>query len=455
MTARLVIAGTASGVGKTTVTIALMAALRARGLIVQPFKVGPDYIDPSYHSAVAGRPARNLDSYFLPRERLLECLNRAVAGAEIAVIEGVMGLYDGRTSERDEGSTAEVARWLDAPVVLVVDVSAMARSAAALVRGFRDFDPTLRWAGIVLNRVGSPRHAEMVRAAIEHETGLPVLGSLPRQPEFTLPERHLGLVLASEQPLSPAWATFGEHHLDLPRILQIATAAPPLPSPEPHLFPPRPVPPRAAIAIAQDAAFAFYYQDTLDLLQAHGAELVPFSPLADPALPPDASAIYLGGGYPELHAEHLAANDTLRQAIRAAHAAGLPIYAECGGLMYLAEALEDSNGVRHPMVGLVPGVSRLQARPVLAYVEVTAVRPLLFAQPGEVLRGHEFHYSTLPPPLPDQAAYRVLRPAPRWEGFARPALLASYVHLHFGVNPALAPRLVEAAAQAHQHRTRR
>lgn len=426
-------------------TVALISALRARGLIVQPFKVGPDYIDPSHHSAAAGRASRNLDSYFLTRSRLTECFQRASRGADIAIIEGVMGLYDGRGVTDGEGSTAEVAGWLEAPVILVVDGAKMARSAAAVVLGFQQLDRRVNLAGVIVNNVGSVRHAEMLTTAIESVTGVPVVGAVPRDPAITVPERHLGLLMARELPQLDTWAELGEGYLDIGRLLAIAAEAPDLPQARAELFPAAPVARRARIAIARDDAFAFYYDDNLDLLAAYGAELVPFSPLADDRVP-DAGAIYLGGGYPELHAGKLATNSAMFASLRSAAARGVPIYAECGGLMYLAESLIAPDGARHTMCGILPGVSTMQPRPKLAYVEVEALQDSLFLRKGVRLRGHEFHYSSLPRLDEDSAAYRMFTPEQRLEGFAVGSVFASYVHLHFGVDPGLAPAFIEMAA---------
>lgn len=447
---RLVIAGTHSGVGKTTVVCAVLAALQARGLRVQPYKAGPDYIDPSHHTAAAGRASRNLDSYFLTATRLRECFARSAADADLAVIEGVMGLYDGRGISDGEGSTAEVAGWLGAPVVLVIDAAAMARSAAALVLGYQQFDPSVRLAGVIVNRVGSARHAVMVKTAVERATGVPVLGCVPRTAEISLPERHLGLVLAGEQAPLPlaALAALAEEHIDVDGLLTLAGNVAPVASDPLELFPVTRRPTIARIAVAQDAAFAFYYQDNLDLLTAHGAELVPFSPLADAALPAETGAVYIGGGYPELHARALAANTAMLNSLRSMAARGVPIYAECGGLMYLAEGIVTAEGERFAMAGLIPGWSTMQrTRFRLGYVEVEPLRDALFLRPGMRLRGHEFHYSDHPAPDAACAAYAVHEPTERLEGFVNGSVLASYVHLHFGVDPGLAPAFVRLAAR--------
>ncbi len=433
---RLVVGAPHSGAGKTTATLALALALRAAGERVQPFKAGPDYIDPTHLGAACGRVPYNLDGWFLGEARLRGLFAHACAGASVALVEGVMGLFDGRAGTGGAGSTAALAAALGAPVVLVVDAGGMAASIAAVARGFADFDPRVRVAGVIANRVGSARHAELLREALA-ETGLPLLGWIPRDPALGLPERHLGLVLAGEAAI-PETALRSAAHLDLPAILAIARSAGPLgPAEDPF---PSPRPPFVRIAWAEDAAFRFAYPETRELLRRLGAEIVPFSPLADAGLPP-ADALFLAGGYPELHAARLAANTAMRAAIRAF---GGPIVAECGGLMYLAEGLE-ANGRRWPMCGLVPGTAVMAERPVLGYREVVALRDSPVARAGWRLRGHEFHYARLAP-----------GPAPAWqladggavEGFTDGRVLASFVHLYLLAHPRAAAWLVAQAAGA-------
>lgn len=490
MTARLVIAGSASNVGKTTVVTGLLAALRARGLRVQPFKAGPDYIDPTYHTLAAGRPGRNLDSWLVPHECLVASFARATADADLALIEGVMGLFDGFGYQGEGGSTAEIAKLLGAPIVVVLDVRAQARSAAATALGFQRFDPALRLAGFICNRVGSDGHYLGVKEAIEDATGIPVLGGLPRADALSIPERHLGLTPTGElDALAPLVAGLGElveRRCDLDRLLALARGAGPVAfqrAEEPAIGAGRRqpgartfsiaagsarvserdsrMPPNGeaeerqreevVIAVARDRAFSFYYEDNLDLLRSRGARIVSFSPLADGDLPPGTSAIYIGGGFPELYAAELAANERLRGALAAAVAGGLPCYAECGGLMYLTGALLGGDGKRHPMVGVLPGEAVMQPRRArLGYAIVRARRDTLLLRAGEETRGHEFHYSTWSGGSTDAAApYELTSPRggeTRLEGYSHGSLLASYVHLHFGNNPDLAPRFVAAAA---------
>ncbi len=464
---RFVISGTQSGCGKTTVATGVIAALGER-LRVQPFKCGPDYIDASYHARAAGRPSRNLDTWMVPEPSVLRLFDRACAGADVAVIEGVMGLFDGRTGEGEVGSTARVAKLLQAPVVLVVDASHVARSAAALVLGFKAFDPRLRLAGVILNRIAGERHYQAVAGPIEAEAGVPVLGYLPRRPELELPERYLGLIPTVEGSVTAErfdrLREATRESIDLARLEAIAASAPPLAPTgsgdraEGPLFPAEPVAARARIAVARDAAFSFYYEDNLELLRAWGAEIVELSPLTDATLPAGTSAIYLGGGFPELYAGALAANRPLLASLRAAAASGMPVYAECGGLMYAGEALTDADGRPHKMLGLIPARSIIQGgRLTLGYRELRARVPSCVLEAGATVRAHEFHYSRLQADPDHATAAYTCEPDGRPEGYACGSLLASYMHLHFAARPTIAPRFVAAAAawsKADQMRSR-
>jgi cobyrinic acid a,c-diamide synthase len=442
----LVIAGTQSGVGKTTVTLGLLHALARRGLKVQPFKVGPDFIDPGHHTLAAGRVCRNLDGWMLSREANLALFRRQAREADVAVVEGVMGLFDGYDGASEAGSTAQMAKWLGLPVLLVVDARAMARSAAALVHGFASFDPALNLAGVVFNRIGSAAHLEYLRQALAPLQGVRVFGGMPRDQELAIPERHLGLATAEDHPLDDAYlkrlADWLEANLDLEGLL---AAMPRLTLREAPVL--AAAPQVVRLGVARDRAFCFYYPENLELLANYGAELVPFSPLEDRELPPDLDGVYLGGGYPELYAEDLAANDSLRQALREAAAGGLPIYGECGGLMYLAREIRDLEGRVHPMAGVFPFAVRMLPRlKALGYREVTLTAPGLLGPAGTAARGHEFHYSEIigePDGVP-----RLYRLTPRRggaavaEGYCENRVLASYVHLHFGSNPEVARHLV-------------
>lgn len=436
-----------------------MAALRKRGLVVQGFKVGPDYIDPTFHRAVTGRPARNLDPWMVPEAAVRECFLRGCEGADVAVIEGVMGLYDGKDPRSDEGSTAHVARLLEAPVILVTGVHSMARSAAAVVLGFQKLDPRVRIAGVVANRVGSAGHGEIIRTAVERECGIPVFGTLPRREDVRMPERHLGLVPAVErgelEDLFDRLAALTEEWIDVSALLKAAREAPPLGEPVPVLFAGPKSPARVRIAVAWDSAFHFYYAENLELLEHRGAELVRFSPLAGEEVPEGSDGLYIGGGFPEEFAPVLAERRAVIEGIRRLHASGMPIYAECGGLMYLSRGIETADGRFYPMVGLVPAVVRMQRElAALGYREARAARDHLLLAEGETARGHEFHYSRLAEiEEPYPWAYRLTgRRGSAPEGFARGMLLASYTHLHFGSRPAMVDRWLAACAAFRERR---
>jgi len=426
----IVVAGTHSGVGKTSVTLGLIGALRRRGLSVQPFKVGPDFIDPLHHRHASGRMPRNLDGWMLAPETNLRRFAAATADADAAVVEGVMGLFDGSDGGSERGSTAEMAKLLRLPVVLVVDASAMARSAAALVHGFASFDPDLQVAAVILNKVAGEAHANMIREAIAG--AVPVLGALPYAPDIVVPERHLGLHLPSEARESyvERLATLVEEHVDLDELLRASRR-------ERRPSPPQPAreSPKVRIGVARDDAFCFYYADNLELLEEAGAELVEFSPL-DGALPDDLGGLYIGGGYPELHAEALAANAAVRDAIREFAAAGRPVYAECGGLMYLADALHVEERT-YPMCGVLPLETRMPAPLQIAYVRVTTTGGLFGA--GNEARGHVFHQSEIvgEPDVDCSYELETTRGERTREGFTAGNVLASYAHLHFASCPAL------------------
>lgn len=486
----LVVAGIRSGCGKTLTTLGLAAAFREQGLRVQGFKVGPDFIDPSHLAAVSGCFVHNLDGWILSRDVILELFQRHSRNADVCLVEGVMGLFDGASGSEESGSTAQMAKWLGLPVVLVVDARSQGRSAAALVRGFRDFDPELSLAGVIFSQVGGPSHEALLREAMSaHLPDLPCLGFLPRRPDLVLPSRHLGLVMAADSGRSPAgrsfedapegrsgaenqgreqtvfWdsqrreslAAWAEQGLNLERIRQISQrtalmkpvstswGAETAPSPGS-----RPgVTSAVTIGVARDPAFCFYYQENFRLLEQAGARFAFFSPLADERLPEGVAGLYLGGGYPELHSARLAANRALREAILAGAQNGMPVYAECGGMMYLLSELEDMDGKRFPMVGFFSGLAKMFSRfQALGYRKVELLAEGVLGAAGTVLRGHEFHYSKVEG-LPESACEPAFRVADRrgresLAGFRRGNVVASYVHLHFGSHPAAAAAFTRA-----------
>lgn len=432
---RLVIGGVASGVGKTTVATGLLAALTARGTRAAGAKVGPDFIDPGYHALACGRPPRNLDPWLCGPEALAPLAARAARGAEILVIEGVMGLYDG-AADGTPSSTADVAAQLAAPVVLVVDAASLSGSVAAIVRGFRDHDPRIHVAGVVLNRVGSSVHEQLLREAIA-PLSIPVVGCLHRDDDLVWRDRHLGLVPVAEQPervrasLARLAARITDG-FDLDTVERIARSAPA------HRTGPVALPARVGscrIAVAAGPAFTFSYTDNLEALEAAGAELIPFDPVSAPALPDAVAGLIAGGGFPEVHGDALAANRPLLADVAARMAEGLLTWAECGGLLWLAERLDG-----RPMVGAVPASARLGDRLVLGYRQAETLVSSPLGPAGTMLRGHEFHYSTCDPS--GDALRLVSRFRSSEDGFATPTLLATYLHHHAGGDPSVVERFV-------------
>ncbi len=441
----LVIGAAQSSTGKTTVTLSLIAGLRKRGLTVQPFKVGPDYLDPSLLTWAAGRECRNLDTWMVPGPHLLELFQRACRGADIAVVEGVMGLFDGKSGAGDFASTAAVARLLNAPVVLVLDAAKSARTVGAVAFGLARLDSSLRVSGAILNRVASERHREACAAGLQ-AGAIPCLGYLRRYQALTIPDRYLGLVSAAEAPPSTAFRQALERaalELDLDALTWAARAAAP-PTSGSALFPAQRPPTTARIALALDRAFHFYYRDSLDLLEAWGAALIPFSPLADSALPAEVGGVYFGGGYPELFATELAANTPMLRSLRKVHRRGALVYAECGGAMYVGAGIEDAEGRRHRMAGLWPAWTSLKQRRLSVGYRHVRASPANFLHPME-LPAHEFHYSQLRQETPPAAAaWEVLDDGGGTEGHASLRLVASYIHLHLGSRPGLAAAFVQA-----------
>lgn len=438
---RLVIAGAGSGVGKTTFTVGLCWALQRRGLKVRVFKCGPDYLDPTWHVRASGRAVHNLDGWLMGREVVRATFARHARDVDVSLIEGVMGLFDGADPSELVGSTAEIAQWLEAPTLLVCDARGMARSVAALAHGFASYHPDVKIHGLICNRVGSAGHLELLRRAPGE---VPVFGGMTRRAEHAFPERHLGLYSAHQIDPHAAFEAFADEvdaHCELERILELARSAPPLREARPD---PKPAQPRCRIGLARDAAFHFYYDANLHLLEQAGAQLVEFSPIADTELP-DVNGLYIGGGYPELHAGALAANQPLLAAIRALAALGRPIYTECGGLMYLSESIVDHAGRRHAMLGLIEGCAvmtdRLQA---LGYVEVETRRPTLLGPAGTRFRGHQFRHSRFEGPAPDLYELTAARSGTRdAEGYGGENLVGSYVHAHWARSPAVAQTFVD------------
>ena len=447
---RLVIAGTHSGVGKTTATLAILAALKARGRRVQPFKAGPDFIDPGHHSAATGRPSRNLDGWMLGEAINREVFTRASADADLSIIEGMMGLFDGSSPVNEIGSTAELAKQLDAPVLLVIDGSAMARSAAAMVSGYATFDPALRVAGVLFNRVSSEGHYTLLKEAIEQETDVMVVGYLRPDQTIAISDRHLGLVTAMEQGTGELYdllAKAAAETIDLDRIEALARSCRELTgvASQPIL---RNHGSTVRVGVAQDLAFCFYYSDNLELLEGEGAELVKFSPMNDQALP-DVDMLYLGGGYPELHGARLAENLGMRTAIKTFAERGGTVYAECGGMMYLTQAIRDLAGKSHEMVGLFAAVAVMShEKMTLGYRELQISQPCVLGEVGVNVRGHEFHYSLVEPTGQLQYAC-TLRDAQGkskgQDGLVAGNTVGLYSHLHFASQPRIAASLIAAA----------
>lgn len=435
---RLVVAAPATGQGKTTVSTGLMAALSRAGHAISGHKVGPDYIDPGYHALACGRPGRNLDPHLVGEERVVPLLLHGAAGADVAVVEGVMGLYDGRVGARGFSSTAHVAALTRTPVVLVVDISRSSRSIGAVVHGMATWDDSVEVAGVILNKAGSPRHAAEVRSSID----LPVLGVLPRDDGVSAPSRHLGLVPAAERELSAAaldrLAEQVATHVDLDAVLALARRAPDLPDApwDPTTEVAAPSGRKPVVAMAGGRAFTFRYTETEELLRAAGCEVATFDPMTDPALPPGTAGIYLGGGFPEVHASALSDNLALRRELAAAIADGVATVAECAGLLYLCDSLDSS-----PMVGAIAAEAAMTERLTLRYPTMTAATDNLLTRAGEQVTGHEFHRTHTAP----EAAT-----TPAWEvdgslvGYAGPRLHASYLHTHWAGHPQLAQRFADA-----------
>jgi len=436
-TPSFIISGTSSGSGKTTVALGLMAAFRKKGLAVQPFKCGPDFIDPGLHQLITGTVSRNLDLWMSGEQFTRSSFYHNSRNADLAIVEGVMGMFDGGLS-----SSGSLSATLGIPGILVLDVRSMAESAAAIVKGFETIVPEAAPRGVILNRIASDRHLQLVSDAIRKHCRAEVLGYLPRSLEFEIPGRHLGLLTGDEAPLSPQavrlLADTVAEHIDLDKILSLCRNVPAV---DDNILPMAPDK-LCRIGVARDKAFCFYYEDNFDLLRAAGAELVFFSPLTDARPPDNLDGIYLGGGYPELYARQLNENRTMRLAIAEWIENDGPVYAECGGFMYLTEGIVDHEGSFRQMVGAFPGRARMQEkRASLGYREVQTESPCCFGPPGTILRGHEFHYSSIDP-MPEHIARIYAVNNGTREGYAYRKVLGGYMHLHFGYSPQVVKEFV-------------
>lgn len=437
---RFVLAGTGSGVGKTTFTIGIMLALMKRGLTVQGFKCGPDYIDPTYHTAVTKRPSRNIDSFMMAHDVVRSIVARASQDADVAVIEGVMGFYDGKSPLSNEGSSAHISEITKSPVILIVNAASMARSVAAIVKGFQMLDESANIVGVIANQLGSKSHFDIVKTAIEKECGIPVIGYLLKGAVPLMPSRHLGLVPAIERGDLDSYfvslATAIEETVNIDLLLEMTKAQPMDVSQS--IFDVQPETQEAHIAVAKDAAFNFYYEENLELLRAYGATLHFFSPLQNEEVPIEAQGLYLGGGFPEEFAEQLAKNEETKQSIRAAIERGLPTLAECGGFMYLTKEIVNRQGKAFPMLGVIPGRVIMQDKlAALGYREITGVEGNFLISEEEQAKGHEFHYSTYEGEHTLPAYFSKGRFRAQQEGYLHKNLVSGYTHFHFASNPQL------------------
>lgn len=453
---RIVIAGTGSGVGKTTLTIGLMAALRKRGLIVQGFKCGPDYIDPSYHTAVTKRVSRNIDSWMLSQDTLLDVFTHGSQGADISVIEGVMGFFDGKNPETNVGSTAEISMITKSPVLLVVNCESMARSAAAIVKGFQLFVEGPSIVGVIANKVGSEGHYQLVKKAIEQECHVPVIGYLKRELDIEIPERHLGLIPSMERGELDSFfeqlGTLVNETVNLDQLLEISVAEPLKVLQKYSLFEKKQEQ-VVKIAVAKDSAFNFYYPENLEIMESKGIKIEYFSPLADEELPKDVDGLYIGGGFPEEFAEELARNSKAKYSVKKAIENGLPTLAECGGFMYLTESIETTEKNKYEMVNVIPGRVQMQSRLVaLGYREIRGLNANYLL--GDLsAKGHEFHYSTFIPSeseIPYAYETQGLRGINK-EGYLLHNLVAGYTHFHFASCPEMVDQWVKKCLENKNH----
>ncbi|MBS4190796.1 cobyrinate a,c-diamide synthase [Bacillus sp. FJAT-49705] len=450
---RFVLGGTGSGVGKTTFTIGIMRALMKRGLTIQGFKCGPDYIDPTYHTAVTKRPSRNIDSFMMDHDTVRAIVAKASQDADVAMIEGVMGFYDGKSPLSNEGSAAHISEITNSPVILIVNAASMARSVSAIVKGFQMLDENSNIVGVITNQLGSKSHFEIVKTAIEQECGIPVIGYLPKGAVLAMPSRHLGLVPAIERGDLDSYfdnlAEAIEETVNIEQLLEITRVQPIHVSAS--IFDAQPGRQEVHIAVARDAAFNFYYEENLELLRAYGATLHFFSPLQNEVVPIEAQGLYIGGGFPEEFAKTLVKNERTKQSIRAVIERGLPTLAECGGFMYLTEEIVNRQEQAFPMLGVIPGRVRMQDRlAAIGYREITGVTGNFLIGKEERAKGHEFHYSTYDGEHKTSAYFSKGRFRAQQEGYLHKNLVAGYTHFHFASNPQLVKNWLSACLEGQQ-----
>ena len=458
---RIMIAGTNSGVGKTTVTLGIMSALVQKGIKVQGFKAGPDYIDPSHHTFVTGNASKNLDTWMMGENACRELFERSALNADVSVIEGVMGLYDGSIDSSGHGSSAHLAKILNTPVILVVNARGVAQSAGAVVMGFKEFDREVNLAGIVINNVASQNHYDIIKKAIEESCSVAVLGYLKKESDITIPERHLGLIPSEEKKINSAlYDKLGQmvlETIDIDKLQEIAGSAAVFPDYNRSIFINRASSLDVTLAVARDSAFCFYYQDDIDLFEELGAKIIEFSPLADKSLPDGIDGIFMGGGFPELFADRLMKNESMRKSILEAHKQGTVIYGECGGMMYLLEKLIDCEGRSFKMSGVLIGTSRMEnRRQGLGYVIADATCDNIICESADTFRAHEFHWSKLQD-VPDDTvfAYNTRKSNGKKtgiDGICKSNVLASYTHIHFSSNPDLAKSILSTMAKRSKHK---
>ena len=458
---RIMIAGTNSGVGKTTVTLGIMSALVQKGIEVQGFKAGPDYIDPSHHKFVTGNASRNLDTWMMGDSACRELFERSAVNADVSVIEGVMGLYDGSIDSTGHGSSAHLAKLLKTPVILVISAKGIAQSAGAVVMGYKEFDKDINLSGIIVNNVSSHSHYDCIKSSIEETCSVPVLGYLKKDKEIIIPERHLGLVPSEENVgQSNLYERLGKMALetvDIDGLLKVARSAGAFPDYDKSIFLDGNVIADINLAIAKDNAFCFYYQDDIDLFEVLGAKVKYFSPLSNRRLPDDIDGIFLGGGFPELYTEKLMENDSMKKSILEAYNQGTVIYGECGGMMYLLERLIDCDGSSFNMCGVLSGTSRMEnRRQGLGYIIAEATYDNVICKRGDTFRAHEFHWSKLLD-VPENTifAYKTRKSNGKesgYDGISRKNVLASYTHVHFSSNPELARNLLSSMKKASENK---